>query len=497
MAMERDGREDRPGKWRVWCAYGLGLLGGLSLGAALIGRLPPRGPQARTGLGALALPAGMARAAWSRLKSLPWEEGVRFLEGSEPGPEEDEGIIGEEAVRSLLEKLPSAQAAALEPVGWAEPSGRGRAFLAGGPPVVRDALRSAIQSSREPGNSLARSPGSRPGKAAYPAAGKSPHGKGPVEGARAGPAARRARPAEEAGGPRAAARARRLDSTRPAFAPGGASAGRSRRWAPDFDGRNRGPNRRVKAFVSRVRSQAVKIHAAHASAPQRRKRERLARAVLARFRPPSLSRWLGAESLKPPQGRLRQPDFARLEGMIPARSPDGTALDPSPPGPEAIERLSPPDSEGAFPGWRKDGAKRRQAHWHAGGSGAQYLHAGPAWGRAHGGHWTWLVLQDRRWWALAGDGQPLLRHGGAWWWRTPEGWFLLHQGEPWGWKFFPDWKREGLIHPASGTRVVYSEDGSRVAVVTPGSDWAVFDARTGGELARGRGSRRARRRARP
>ena len=61
---------------------------------------------------------------------------------------------------------------------------------------------------------------------------------------------------------------------------------------------------------------------------------------------------------------------------------------------------------------------------------------------------------------------------------------MLHQGEAWGYRTFSDARAEGLIHPMTGTRMLYSEDGRRVAVVTPGDGAAVFDARTGDELAR-------------
>ncbi len=44
-------------------------------------------------------------------------------------------------------------------------------------------------------------------------------------------------------------------------------------------------------------------------------------------------------------------------------------------------------------------------------------------------------------------------------------------------------KRDGFIHPKSGTRIVYSADGLRVAVITPGRGSRVFDARTGRLLA--------------
>ena len=76
----------------------------------------------------------------------------------------------------------------------------------------------------------------------------------------------------------------------------------------------------------------------------------------------------------------------------------------------------------------------------------------------------------------------LLWHGSHWWWRSSEAWFLLHEGEAWGYRYWEQWKEEGLIHPNSGTKMVYSADGSKVALITPGNGAQLFDAETGREI---------------
>ncbi len=63
-------------------------------------------------------------------------------------------------------------------------------------------------------------------------------------------------------------------------------------------------------------------------------------------------------------------------------------------------------------------------------------------------------------------------------------WFVVHDGQPWAWRHFQDWDAQGLFQPGSGTEMVYSNDFSRVAVITPGTGAEVFDAASGREVAR-------------
>ncbi|MFA6028780.1 MAG: hypothetical protein WC969_02875 [Elusimicrobiota bacterium] len=202
------------------------------------------------------------------------------------------------------------------------------------------------------------------------------------------------------------------------------------------------------------------------------------------FRPPTLKHWLGKDPFDPPTGKLAAPSFAHLRALTPAALPDGTPVRASVPPPAFIERLEPPDAEPAYAAWRAADGGARKPHWHAG-KNAAWLHAGAAWGAGREGRWAWLIRKGARWWTPTSGSPRMVRHQDRWWWRTRDGWFVLHDGEPWLRRRFAEWAREGLIHPATGTRIVYSADGLRVAVVTPGEGWAVFDARTGELLAAG------------
>jgi hypothetical protein len=104
---------------------------------------------------------------------------------------------------------------------------------------------------------------------------------------------------------------------------------------------------------------------------------------------------------------------------------------------------------------------------------------GDTWGVAFDGNWSWMKRSGKTWWTIADGAQRMVRHQERWWWRTRDGWFLLHQGEPWAYRHFADWKQSGLIHPGTNTRIVYSEDGERVAIVAPDGSARVFDARSG------------------
>jgi len=127
--------------------------------------------------------------------------------------------------------------------------------------------------------------------------------------------------------------------------------------------------------------------------------------------------------------------------------------------------------------------RKDEPHWHIDKANTPFYHLGKAWGRADAGRWTWLLREGKRWWTVAAGAQRMVRHAGHWWWKTRDGWFLLHAGEPWAYRHFADWKSKGFIHPKSGTRIIYSADGRRVAVTAPDGGVRVFDARTGEFLA--------------
>ena len=78
---------------------------------------------------------------------------------------------------------------------------------------------------------------------------------------------------------------------------------------------------------------------------------------------------------------------------------------------------------------------------------------------------------------------PLSWHASHWWWQNNGAWFLIHEGQPWQYRFLDEWQQEGLLHPASNTRMIYSADGSKVALATPGHGARLYDAYTGRELA--------------
>ena len=100
--------------------------------------------------------------------------------------------------------------------------------------------------------------------------------------------------------------------------------------------------------------------------------------------------------------------------------------------------------------------------------------------------WGWVERSGERVWLWPSpDGPALLSHEGHWWWQSRGVWFLLHDGEPWGWRYLAEWRREGLVH-GSGTQMIYSDDGARVGVVTPGEGAVLYDSTTGAELGRWR-----------
>lgn len=203
-------------------------------------------------------------------------------------------------------------------------------------------------------------------------------------------------------------------------------------------------------------------------------------------KPPTLGDWLGKGALKAPRQRMNAPSFTPLKVLFPERLPDGRPYERASPPPLAAEALVPPDDRPLYEDWLYADARRKvgsKPHWHQDGSDWLY-HAGKAWGAPKDGRWSWLLEYERRWWTVADGAQRLVRHDGAWWWRTKDGWFLLKGGEPWAWRRFPEWEGHGFIHPTRGTQVVYSADGARLAVMTPGAETVVFDCATGEVLGR-------------
>jgi hypothetical protein len=195
-----------------------------------------------------------------------------------------------------------------------------------------------------------------------------------------------------------------------------------------------------------------------------------------RWRPVLLSKLLGAKAIRPPTTKVQVPDLSRWARRIPKTGPDGKAFIWVPAQAAALETLRPPGPETAS-------CRRRADHWHAGAPPA--FHAGPAWGLSRGGGWLWLDRSGGQWWAWTAPDQPTwLWHGEHWWWRSDGVWFMLHDGEVWGYRLFGERRTEGLIHPGTGTRLEYSADGERAAMITPGDGAWLFDARSGAVLER-------------
>lgn len=183
---------------------------------------------------------------------------------------------------------------------------------------------------------------------------------------------------------------------------------------------------------------------------------------------------LGGGALRPPK-ISKIPDLSSLHDLTPTTLGDGRPIDPVGPKLSEIDKLAAPDPE-VVAGHR---SRSKKPHWHVHGRD-HYLHRAAAWGRWHDKRWSWYLKKGKRWWISAGPKKPpLLLHRGHWWWKQGKMWFILHDGEPWGFRYFSRWKREGFIHPGTGTQIVYSADGRRVAVITPGKGAALFDAYTG------------------
>ena len=199
-----------------------------------------------------------------------------------------------------------------------------------------------------------------------------------------------------------------------------------------------------------------------------------------RFRPILLSKLLGLGAIRPPPDDLVPPDFQPPE-KIPANGPAGERISGERPRASELERVLPPAVTGRC---------AKKPHWHSE-PGAALRHEGTIWGHWARQRWSWLLKHERRWWlevpAEAREGEevpPLVHHGEHWWWKAGGRWFLLHQGEPWAYRSFEALRSEGLIHPRTGTQMIYSADAKRVAVVTPGEGAVLFDAENGTEIAR-------------
>ncbi len=202
-----------------------------------------------------------------------------------------------------------------------------------------------------------------------------------------------------------------------------------------------------------------------------------ARRALPKARPILIGRALGRGAIRPPASAALVPNLPALLPPLPATQPDGSPLVLKWARPARVETRAPPTA--AFgTGCRKHG------HWHRA-AGAARWHHGDAVGLWEGGEWSWLLRRDKAWWAWTGPASPaFVRHAGRWWWPSGGMWFLLHDGQAWGYRHFSDLGLEGFIHPSSETRMLYSRDGRKVAVVSPGQGAALFDAETGQLLGR-------------
>ncbi len=189
-----------------------------------------------------------------------------------------------------------------------------------------------------------------------------------------------------------------------------------------------------------------------------------------KFKPLLLSQLLGKNAIRPPRTDVRPPDMSRLQAEAPTSGPDGRPLAWPAASLDAVEAVRPPS----------ESCQRTDGHWHDG-----IYHDQKAWASQSKDGWLWQEKSDGHWWAFTEPSQPTwLWSNGHWWWKSEGVWFLLHQGEAWGYRLFNEERAEGLIHPATGTRMLYSKDGSRVALITPGEGAWLFDAQTGKTLRR-------------
>lgn len=235
----------------------------------------------------------------------------------------------------------------------------------------------------------------------------------------------------------------------------------------------------ASSSASRGKKSASAGLAARSSGVRKRPPSRRPLLRVPRFRPLLLSRLLGKKSIRPPKGPLKAPGFDLLIGRIPSRTDLNAPVDPRFETPRAIENILPPGLK-SFPEPRE---ALKDFHWH-GNASERFYHSGSDWGRAGPSGWAWFKRAQGRWWIQASPESVLVRHSSRWWWQANGVWFLLHEGQPWGYRYFPEWQSEGLINPGSGTIMIYSADGARIALVTPGRGAVVFDAYSGLEVSR-------------
>lgn len=205
--------------------------------------------------------------------------------------------------------------------------------------------------------------------------------------------------------------------------------------------------------------------------------KKTARRPPAKFRPLLLSALMGKNAIRPPQGDIAVPDLSILARRLPKNGPDGRPWNPPAAQPKDIESWRPLQRP-------LTDCRKSEGHWHQA-SGGWLYHEQKAWAATEEGRLGWLARQGGRWWAWTAAEEPTwLSHQGRWWWKSEGVWFLLHQAQAWAYRLFLNGRAEGLFHPGTGTSMVYSQDGRRVAVVTPGAGAVLFDAVTGQEIRR-------------
>lgn len=220
----------------------------------------------------------------------------------------------------------------------------------------------------------------------------------------------------------------------------------------------RSPHQRAASLFEPPRGRTL-VH--RRSSPRGRSRAR-------RFRPPRLSALLKGKALRPPPASLRPPkDLLELPARRPLLDAAGRVVPKPASRLQAIEAIAPD-------GLPKD--RRRERHWDE-----ESWHDRRAHGLARDEGWLWLEKDASRWWGLVGT-TPVVRHQNLWWLRRHGMWLVLHQGEPWAWHHFPQWRSDGLVHLETGTQIVYSQDLSRAAVISPGQGAVVYDALSGSEI---------------
>lgn len=241
---------------------------------------------------------------------------------------------------------------------------------------------------------------------------------------------------------------------------------------PDRELEGRPP--RLKTASTRARPQESR---AISGLKRDAKVDKTSRRRRAAFRPLLLSALLGKNAIRPPQGDIPVPNLSALAQRLPKTGPDGRSWKPAAAQATHVESWRPPQRP-------LTECRKTKGHWHQA-SGSWLYHDDKAWAATEEGRLGWMARQGGRWWAWTAEPEPTwLSHQGRWWWKSEGVWFLLHQAQAWAYRLFLDGRAEGLFHPGTGTSMVYSQDGGRVAVVTPGAGAVLFDALTGREIRR-------------